>query len=245
MRKASILLIVGIILSAPILSVSSTIFIEPKLDWKAAVGDSMTFHYTKYYDSFDSDGNRDPHSTILSIISSKGENVNISIKKGLKVRAVITELGDALPSIQLSFNGISTAMRRYTEYFIFHGYVLVKTVDNQTYWDSKAIHTVESSPFSNHTLEISVEGENFVTRHFNVHNSGQISQSVHKRNWKTGWFTYIHSKNSNETHTLQEVEFSANTKGLFTNLISERIFILLMFLLTFVTIIIITKRRTG
>ena len=102
----------------------------------------MTYTYTKFFDSRDSDGNSDPHSRTLPVTNTEGEKVNILMKKGLKVKVEVIDL-DPYLSVQLSFNGLTTPVGRYRS--IFYGKVVQQTVDNKTYWESQSYQTTEST----------------------------------------------------------------------------------------------------
>jgi hypothetical protein len=230
-------------MSVSLATTSSSSFELPNFEWKVEVGDTMTYTFTKYFELGDLDGNGDLNSATAEIITADGKLVNITMTKGLKIKAEIMELGD-YPKIQLSFNEIPTKVNTYTD-MLSYDYLVRKTVTNRTYWESLA--TTETFISGNNTFINTeyVEGSYFVTKTNRTHIAGVTAITITKYNWKTGWFTYLHSKSTDtigSLGTFLEVEITTNTPGLFGDIITGYEFAPVLILLTFLTIVRVRKR---
>ena len=186
---------------------SSAKVVTETLEWKVKEGDSMTYTISKFFELADSDGNGDPESTTLSIQNEDGEIVNITFGKGSKFTTKITAL-----------NGVATTQTTYGSTVVQEstvGGVVMKTVDNKSYWEEYASERSggNKSWLGLSSGSVKVEGNYVVTSSF-LDMNGTILESIVKVNWKTGWYEYTFSKSSNSTHTISEMEVTSGSSSL-------------------------------
>ncbi|MHA1977655.1 MAG: hypothetical protein ACW98F_17100 [Candidatus Hodarchaeales archaeon] len=243
LRKTIVTLFISMIFSSSLVNVSSTVNEVSEFEWMVAVGDSMTYTYTKCFDSDDSDKDGDMYSRIYSTTTSDGEPVEISIKKGVIIRVEIWEIG-LFARINVTLNGIPTGMDETESTHFFHGFVVDMTVNSQAYWENKSFQYIDHS-YSDITIIESafVQGDYFLQVTNVTSNTGTYFLRIRKTNWKTGWFAYEYERYFNETHLIREYEISTEIQGIFANLNLGRIFIPALFLLSLMTILIMSKRK--
>ncbi len=242
MKKYILSLLICLILSGSYVNVSPSLLQNPEFEWMVNIGDTMIYTYTAYYDLLDYDGNEDPTSMTTQLIDVDGNLFTVCMQKGLKVTVEIIELED-FAHLQLTFNEIKTSIDEFIS--IFDGYVVQKTVNNRTFWDSLSDQKIYSVTGLNLTTTRYLEGDNFVNKQqFDYTLEGTHRLIIRKSNWKTGWLTHLQNKYFNETHLIYGLEISTGSSGFFSNSALDRLFLPVMFLITLLSIIILRKRST-
>ena len=217
MRRVIIFICLSIILSPSFVLSSSNSLDTSNVEWKVAVGDSITYTYTKFFDRFDTDRNGDPFSRLLTIVNTDSEVVNITVKRGLKIKAMIHNLPESgedsqLVDIQLSFNGITTEVNQYVSFLV--GVIVRETIDNESYWKALEVHQSEVGTSYNFTISEYVEGNEFIREYHSIYSWGGVELTKSKVNWKTGWSTHSYMILANKTHTLSEFEVTTDPLAL-------------------------------
>ena len=166
---------------------------NPNLEWKVAVGDVKTFTFTKLYDLNDYDGDGDPYTQSSFIELENGTEIDLKIRAGSTYSFEVLTL-DEYATLQATIDGYELGPMDSGSG------IVAKTVDNQTYWEEYA--TQISGGYQN----VSVEGNLLVYQMRDTWNFGETQESIRKMNWKTGWLSYMYQKETNETHTISEME---------------------------------------
>jgi hypothetical protein len=199
---------------------------QQELEWKVKVGDSMTYEFTKVYQNPDEDEDGDPNTRKIIFPDEDGNTREVFLKKGTILEIEIIKLNDGA-TIKNTFNGEITSEESTDNTMV------MKTVDNKTYWEeyakTKSVGDTEGSVDGN-LLVLETEYENYDT---------STTEMIFKVDWKTGWFTYRYQKHYNETDTIFEMELTVKAAGGITGI--EQVSILLG--LVIITLVVSTKRK--
>ncbi|MHA1993591.1 MAG: hypothetical protein ACW97Z_03555 [Candidatus Hodarchaeales archaeon] len=174
--------------------------------WEVNEGDSMIYTYTKYYCSEDGDGN--PNTYILSVITEHNETVNLTIKKGLEIKVEILYLGEIDPgggfwglvTLQGTYGNIVLKKSNITVDGLLMGAIVHPTVDNQSYWEERI---TEHDPS---ITNMSIEGASII---FEEKSENHLWRE--EWNWKSGWVTSHILSVTNSSDVVYECEISTNT----------------------------------
>lgn len=185
---AILLILLGVSLPAV-----SAFDITQYLEWKVVIGDTMIYTVSKYYGDDDNDGDfsQDTHE----IEDDEGNLVNVTMKMSISWKCEITELND-VARVKTTIDGVTLKNP--------HTFLLMKTTDNQTFWEENYRQILPGA------TNLSFDG-NLMVYSFSIpseETEGVTVTILEKRNFKTGWTHYYHTKESNETATIMELELS-------------------------------------
>lgn len=209
------------------LTVSSAHIGEDILAWKVEVGDTITYTIKKFYEIGDPDGNGDPNSRVVSafwepICNEEGEGVNVTLQEGTTMKVNLTHLDNNRVNMTVIWNNEDFSYfsaeygdleHRFLDWAHPSNYPLqlvVKTLDNQTYWEAyaqeetynennSAVVPPSVAPYIIYSQEVSLEGDLLVTTVKQKPDTNYALETFGKRNWKTGWVTYYSEKSYNLT----------------------------------------------
>ncbi|PWI49087.1 hypothetical protein CEE45_02790 [Candidatus Heimdallarchaeota archaeon B3_Heim] len=152
------------------------------LEWRVNVGDTMTYVYTKVYGYNVSDP--DPtYVKYMSVTAINGTPVELAYTSGTKFSVEIIQIEGQYATTQITMDGVT--------YEPEYGSFVSQTTDNLTYWEDLVRRQNSSSSFLN--ANISFDGYEYIIEGLIFFPQLNESwKSIYKRNWKTGWYTYIH-----------------------------------------------------
>ncbi|UCE14785.1 MAG: hypothetical protein JSV04_06285, partial [Candidatus Heimdallarchaeota archaeon] len=174
MKQRNIIISLIIVLIA-ISSSSSYGNVSQELQWKVNVGDSQRYVVDKYIDHSDSDEDGNIHTQKNEITDINGNTVYVTIQEGTEIEVKIIALSN-VATIQITYDDEVTEQAR-EDANPPNGFI-AKTVDDLSYWTAWA-----SNRSGYH-----VEGDLLV---MSSSGSGVMLEMTIKRNWKTGWITYV------------------------------------------------------
>ena len=174
-----------------------------ELEWKVAVGDSITFELTQYYDKSDGDGDGNINTHQFTITDENDHSVNITWTTGSKIKDTITQLNESGAYIKRTYDGKVTGKETKTTV------IVQKTVDNVTYWKEYAQLITTS------TRNASVEGTLFVVEEkYILPPANDTFLETLKYDLPSGWLVYQYQKLYNSTTVIGEATFTKTTGGL-------------------------------
>ncbi|MFX0152481.1 MAG: hypothetical protein ACFFAJ_16960 [Candidatus Hodarchaeota archaeon] len=206
-RTHILIIIIFLFLIIP-LSSSSALSLH-ELEWKVKIGDSKTYTVDKYFDDTDFDGDGDKYKQTVEVTDEDGERVDVVLEKGTTLKVTITDLNDIATVKFTCDSNVTTGETSILLPSLFAlpaQSMVAKTVDNKKYWENLA----------ENKHGMSVEGDFVVIEDIltDLTLDPETEITVKRRNWKTGWVTYVHRKITNWTDTIAEIEFSTEAAGL-------------------------------
>jgi hypothetical protein len=182
---------------------SSGLIRAVELEWKVAVGDSITLELTQFYDNSDSDGDGNINTHRFTITDENDHSVNITWTAGSKIKNTISQLNDSGAYIKRTYDGKVTGKETRTTL------IVQKTVDNVTYWEEYAQLITTS------TRNASVDGSLFIVEEkYIIPPVNDTLLEMLKYDLKSGWLVYQYQKLFNSTTVIGESTFTKTTGGL-------------------------------
>ncbi len=175
-------------------------------EYMVEIGDKMTYEYEKYL--------KEGITEELELMEREdGTSFNVSFKVGTRFTFEIT-----------SFKGVGEDTRAYAKIIFVAGiqkpiecqYVM-KTTDNESYWETKNIGFMQFTDESNFQKMI-VDGDQWIIEYMRNYTTAEgidfYTHDITKYNWKTGWKIYDYRIEEKNGIVTREVELVAIEDGL-------------------------------
>ena len=161
---------------------------QTDLDYVVQVGETKMYEFTEFYMGQQTDPSKQEISLWSSVNSTDVEFHLITLHKGLQITVTITSLNDLNRGCKVVYGDITTIDQSYLllpTFQLLRIAYFAPTIQNKTYWEDTY------KEYDNIWVDNDEITWNF-TRRFNVDTTSSfVRKYIVKRNWRSGWLSYL------------------------------------------------------